>query len=144
MTASQVLVFTRGGRRFAVDLTQVRRVIPARASQQVPAAAPGVEGMIESGGEVHTLVATGLPSPRPEKGSWPRWLLVKASAAFGFLVDEVVGVRQAGELAEEDIPEEASPLPGWEAVVTRPVSVDGAAAWIVDVEALLRAHVERG
>ena len=142
MTGTDVLVFRRGGYRFAVGLSSVRRIMPTKAARPVPVAANGVEGMTENAGEVHTLVTTPLPPPIDEAGKWPRWILVKGSAAVGFAVDEVEGIRTATERGEDDLPESSTPEQTWASLITRPVNVEGQTAWVVDVEALIRAHTE--
>ena len=144
MNDQDVLVFHRGGHRFAVDVAHVTRVVPPSAAQPVPGAARGVRGMTESGGDVYTLVTTPLPPPQGDRPRWRRWVLLRGSVAFGFEVDAVEGIRAAQERGDDDLPEEDVPGADWEPVITHLVNVDGGTAWVLDVEGLVRAHVERG
>lgn len=91
-TRKQVVIFTVGGRRFAIDVMQVQEVVQPLAAEAVPGQPSFIEGLVQLRGSFLPLVdlrrrfATALPS----ETSRPKMLIVSCRGrALAFVVDGV-------------------------------------------------------
>ncbi|MBU0550133.1 chemotaxis protein CheW [Myxococcota bacterium] len=92
--AAEVLVFQRGARRFALDLTHLEALRPLRGACPVPGASSKVPGIFYWNGQLLSLHDIGAFVG--EVVTAPRWVLVVEHQArsLGLLADEVEGVRR--------------------------------------------------
>lgn len=100
--------FEYRGRRFALPLACVRRVLPSAAPVPLPGAPDIVLGVLNVGGEIVTVVdfcrRLGLPAAplAPEQ----RLLLIEmAGFQVGLIVDGVLGVSERAVDAASGVPE---------------------------------------
>jgi chemotaxis signal transduction protein len=127
-SAGAFVAFRAGGSEWAIPVDQAREVRVARGLAPLPAPAPGVVGLM-TGGEVALPVLGVLAA----HGS--HVLVVESEGrSFGLLVDEVVGVRQAGDV------EVGPPPAGQDAPLVAAVLLSGGAmSFVLDASALARA-----
>jgi len=90
-----VLVFRRGGVRFAVSLKDVRRVAARSAVHSLPLAAKDILGVLPDGNHIVPLMASVLP-PLAAECVRPRILLLEnGDAPLALQVEHIEGPTQA-------------------------------------------------
>ena len=106
---SEFILFTLGGRQFAVEAELVVEVIEARASSRLPNAPDLIEGIISVRGTIVPLIRVSerLDCAPPAQGPEARIIVVKDDEGYaGFTVDRVVRVQDVNpEDIEHRVPE---------------------------------------
>jgi purine-binding chemotaxis protein CheW len=155
---ARLLVFRVGTLACAVDVDQVREILPRLPTTRIPGAPPVVAGLVNVRGTLVTVVegwrALSLPplspSPSPEAGTPGSTIILELGKGenedapnrghgagrklIGFTVDEVMDMLAGGETTLED----RAGLPGVDPTLVRAVGRRNGDLFIVlDVAALL-------
>ena len=156
LVSARLLVFRVGTLVCAVDVDQVREILPRLPTTRIPGAPPVVAGLVNVRGTLVTVVegwrALGLPppspTPSPEAGATGSTIILELGKAedagngrggggrklIGFTVDEVMDMLAVGETTLED----RKGLPGVDPTLVRAVGRRNGELFIVlDVAALL-------
>lgn len=106
---SEFILFTLGGRQFAVEAEIVVEVIEAQASSRLPNAPDLIEGIISVRGTILPLIRVSerLDCAPPTQGPEARIIVVKDAEGYaGFTVDRVVRVQDVNpQDIERRVPE---------------------------------------
>lgn len=123
------VLFRSGSARYAVRVSETRRVVPAAGLEPLPAPRPGVAGLLRGEGEPLPV----LEGLHPDTGQVLE--LDAGGRRFGLLVGEVTGVlrESAGELGPPPGGQQDAVIAG--TVHDRP---DGAPALLLDATVLGR------
>jgi purine-binding chemotaxis protein CheW len=101
--APRYLVIEAGGQRFALELTAIREIVPARAATRLPGSPPWVIGLLNLRGAVLTVVdlaiRLGLESIEGESIV----VLDVEERALGVRVDHVLSVANAEDAVVEPV-----------------------------------------
>jgi purine-binding chemotaxis protein CheW len=140
---ARLLVFRVGTLACAVEVDQVREILPRLPTTRIPGAPPVVAGLVNVRGTLVTVVegwrALGLTAPAiPGSPSispaGSTIILEVAKSLIGFTVDEVMDMLAAGETTLED----RKALPGVDPRLVRAVGRrQGEIFVVLDIEALL-------
>ena len=150
---ARLLVFRVGTLACAVDVDQVREILPRLPTTRIPGAPPVVAGLVNVRGTLVTVVegwrALGLPPlsppPSPDAGTIGSTIILEvgqgveagngaARKLIGFTVDEVMDMLASGATTLED----RTGLPGVDPTLVRAVGRRNGELFIVlDVAALL-------
>jgi purine-binding chemotaxis protein CheW len=155
LVSARLLVFRVGTLACAVDVDQVREILPRLPTTRIPGAPPVVAGLVNVRGTLVTVVegwrALGLPplSPNPSPDEVPGSTIIlemgkgeeaanggsgEARKLLGFTVDEVMDMLASAETTLED----RKGLPGVDPTLVRAVGRRNGELFIVlDVAALL-------
>jgi purine-binding chemotaxis protein CheW len=158
LVSARLLVFRVGTLACAVDVDQVREILPRLPTTRIPGAPPVVAGLVNVRGTLVTVVegwrALGLPplSPNPSPDDVPGSTIIlemgkgeeaanggsggggEARKLLGFTVDEVMDMLASAETTLED----RKGLPGVDPTLVRAVGRRNGELFIVlDVAALL-------
>jgi purine-binding chemotaxis protein CheW len=153
LVSARLLVFRVGTLACAVDVDQVREILPRLPTTRIPGAPPVVAGLVNVRGTLVTVVegwrALGLPplspTPSPEAGAIGSTIILELGKGeetgngagrklIGFMVDEVMDMLAGGETALED----RTGLPGVDPTLVRAVGRRNGELFIVlDIAALL-------
>jgi purine-binding chemotaxis protein CheW len=158
LVSARLLVFRVGTLACAVDVDQVREILPRLPTTRIPGAPPVVAGLVNVRGTLVTVVegwrALGLPplspSPSPDEAVTGSTLILEmgkgkgeetgnggggeARKLIGFTVDEVMDMLASAETTLED----RKGLPGVDPTLVRAVGRRNGELFIVlDVAALL-------
>lgn len=87
------LVFMRGGVRFAVELSYVRRICALREMRALPSPAEGVLGVVPDGNHIVPVIEAPLPAPLLLPIPPRIVLLNNGESPFGFRVEALGGPR---------------------------------------------------
>ena len=162
LVSARLLVFRVGTLACAVDVDQVREILPRLPTTRIPGAPPVVAGLVNVRGTLVTVVegwrALGLPplspTPSPEAGTTGSTIILELGKAedaasgsqqahgggaarklIGFTVDEVMDMLAVGETTTL---EDRQGLPGIDPTLVRAVGRrDGELFIVLDVAALL-------
>jgi purine-binding chemotaxis protein CheW len=98
----QVLEFTLGSERYAVDTSSVREVYPLKEITAVPGAPPFILGVIGVRGRICSVVDLGHVFGLPSRELGPDAMAIVLSSRtmeFAILADEVAGMREISTAA---------------------------------------------
>lgn len=103
--AEEVVLFARGGTKFAVGLAFLREIRPLRQLTPIPGASAIVPGVVQYRGELLSVHDLSVYFENPTAGA-PGWALVveRGQLRLGLLADEVTGVASV-------VARKLSPLP---------------------------------
>jgi purine-binding chemotaxis protein CheW len=133
---ARLLVFRVGTLVCAVEVDQVREILPRLPTTRIPGAPPVVAGLVNVRGTLVTVVEgwRALGQTAPAQSSPSLIILEVASGLLGFTVDEVLDMLAAGETTLED----RKALPGVDPILVRAVGRrQGELFVVLDVAALL-------
>ena len=87
------LVFYRGGARFAVELSHVRRICALKEVRSLSSPAEGVLGIVPDGNHIVPVIEAPLPAPRQTPVPVRIVLLNNGESPFGLHVESLEGPR---------------------------------------------------
>jgi len=138
-----LLVFRRGGERFAVPATSVHRIVPPLPVRRVPhRGSPAFRGLVAHEGEIIPAGSLERLLELPESDTVPRRMVLigPAGRTWAFAVDAVDGVHEVPERELRPAPVTVSKARG--GACRAVASVEGHQVSVLDASSLCRGWEE--
>lgn len=106
--AAEVLAFTLGQERYALEIRHVKEVIPLRELTSIPCTPPFVTGVVKVRGRISAVIDIRKFFALPDRGITDMHYIIliqSADLALGLLVDGIVGIeRLTAEKVQTSLP----------------------------------------